>query len=314
MKKYKVLLAGKGVSIVNDFFFHTDFECQNSSMRYEDICNHVKYFKPNAFVYCMRMEEKDDLVRLISLKPVFENNNVSFIIIGDRKEVDNFNSMAEDVADLTLKRPMSVTAMTDKIMRHFRMLEWEEVSEDYDMPPAPASPKLAKGPIASPKKQENVGAAKNPVQAAKSQVAKPQAAKPQATKPQATKPQVEEHPRRKHIVVIDDDPMTLKLVKGYLKEEYDVATAISGKLAMKFLENKTTDLIVLDYEMPGQNGPEVFRELKKLESTRRIPVVFLTGVDDITKVREVLALKPQGYLLKPIESEQLLSAIKGLIG
>lgn len=295
MKKYKVLLAGKGVLIVNDFFFHTDFECQNSSMRYEDICSHVKYFKPDAFVYCMRMEEKDDLVRLMSLKEVFVKNDVSFIIIGDRKEVDNFNSMAADVADLTLRRPMSITAITEQIMRHFRMREREKGSpEDYDMPPVPANTKSAKEPAAAPKKQENVGAAKNPVQTAK--------------------PQEEEHPRRKHIVVVDDDPMTLKLVKGYLKEEYDVATAISGKLAMKFLENKTTDLIVLDYEMPGQNGPEVFRELKKLESTRRIPVVFLTGVDDITKVREVLALKPQGYLLKPIESEQLLSAIKGLIG
>ena len=300
MKKYKILLAGKGVLVVNDFFFHTEFECQSTSMRYEDMNSHVKYFKPDAFVYCMQREEKDDLVRVISLKEVFETNHTAFVIIGDRDEVNAFNDMAEDVADLSLQRPMSITAMKGKITRHLKQLkEVEERTSDYDYLNAPMPPiHFAK---TEPKKEAAAPQKKAPAKA-------PAAAAP----PSPASP--EEELRRKHIVVVDDDPRTLKLVKGYLQDEYDIATAISGKLALKFLENKPTDLIVLDYEMPGQNGVEVFKELKKLETTKRIPIVFLTGVDNIAKVREILALKPQGYLLKPIEREQLLSAIKGLIG
>ena len=53
--------------------------------------------------------------------------------------------------------------------------------------------------------------------------------------------------RRKHIIVVDDDPRMLKLIKEHLHEDYDIATAINGKLALKFLEKKRTDFIFLDY-------------------------------------------------------------------
>jgi CheY-like chemotaxis protein len=119
---------------------------------------------------------------------------------------------------------------------------------------------------------------------------------------------------RKHILVVDDDSRMLKVVKVHLKAKYNVATAINGKLAMKFLEKKKTDLILLDYQMPGENGPEIFEKLKSNPDTKDIPVVFLTGVDDMKKVQEVLKLKPQGYLLKPIEHDKLISTIEGLIG
>lgn len=58
----------------------------------------------------------------------------------------------------------------------------------------------------------------------------------------------------KNILVIDDDARMLKVIKLHLHEKYDVATAISGKIALKFLETKHTDLILLDYAMPDENG------------------------------------------------------------
>lgn len=93
--------------------------------------------------------------------------------------------------------------------------------------------------------------------------------------------------RRRHILVVDDDVRVLRLLKVHL-QDYDVATAINGKLALKFLENKTTDLILLDYEMPGENGPEVLKKLRANEKTKDIPVIFLTGVADSEKIQEVL--------------------------
>ena len=108
--------------------------------------------------------------------------------------------------------------------------------------------------------------------------------------------------------------MMLKLLKEHLHDEYDIATAISGKIAMKFLERKRTDLILLDYEMPVENGPAVLEKLRANEATKDLPVIFLTGVSDREKIQEALVLKPQGYLLKPVEREKLLEIIIKTLG
>ncbi|MBO4899561.1 MAG: response regulator [Lachnospiraceae bacterium] len=119
--------------------------------------------------------------------------------------------------------------------------------------------------------------------------------------------------RRKHVLVIDDDPLMLKLIKEYLHDKYDVATAVNGKIAYKFLESKTTDMVLLDYEMPGESGPEVFMNLRTRRELDNIPIVFLTGVSDAERVKEVLSLGPQGYLLKPIDKEKLLNKVNGVL-
>ncbi|MFG6349789.1 MAG: response regulator, partial [Lachnospiraceae bacterium] len=119
--------------------------------------------------------------------------------------------------------------------------------------------------------------------------------------------------RRKHILVVDDDSSVLKLIKSYLSGNYDVATAKSGKVALKFLETKKTDLVLLDYEMPGEKGPEVLSKIRADARTKNLPVVFLTGVTDKEKIQDVLAMKPQGYLLKPIDMMKLSSTIKNVL-
>ena len=121
-----------------------------------------------------------------------------------------------------------------------------------------------------------------------------------------------EDERKRHILVVDDDVRILRFLKAYLRE-YDVATAVNGSQAMKFLETKKTDLILLDYKMPVENGPEVLKKLRANERTKDIPVVFLTGVADSDKIQEVLLMKPQGYLLKPINRGKLMEIIKKVI-
>ena len=113
---------------------------------------------------------------------------------------------------------------------------------------------------------------------------------------------------------MDDDSRVLRLLKSYLSGRYELATAINGKVAMKFLETKETDMVLLDYEMPTENGAAVLEKIRANEKLKDLPVVFLTGVTDKNKIREVLALKPQGYLLKPVDMEKLSSTIKGILG
>ena len=115
-------------------------------------------------------------------------------------------------------------------------------------------------------------------------------------------------------MIIDDDPRMLRLIKEQLREKYNVATAVSGKIALNFLERKKTDLILLDYEMPEENGVEVLRKLRANEQTKDIPVVFLTGMNDREMIQKILAMKPQGYLLKPIEISKLFQTIRQIIG
>ena len=121
-------------------------------------------------------------------------------------------------------------------------------------------------------------------------------------------------PPRKHVLVVDDDPMLLKLIKEQLKDTYAVGTAISGKIALKFLEHKTTDLIILDYKMPEMDGAQFLKQIRATKGLENLPVIFLTGVTDKEKIKEVVGLKPQGYLLKPIDRKQLLEIISRVIG
>lgn len=119
---------------------------------------------------------------------------------------------------------------------------------------------------------------------------------------------------RKHILVVDDDVRMLRLMKKYLENDYDVATAVNGRVALKFLESKHTDLVLLDYEMPLEDGRAVLAKIRQNPKTKNLPVVFLTGVSSKEKIQEVLQMKPQGYLLKPINKQKLLFTIEKNIG
>ena len=119
---------------------------------------------------------------------------------------------------------------------------------------------------------------------------------------------------RKHILIIDDDPHMLKVLKHHLSGKYDVATAVSGPIALRFLQKKKTNLILLDYAMPQMDGPTVLEQLHTNPETKDIPVLFLTGASEKDKIQKALSLNPQGYLLKPVDQETLLKRIEDQIG
>ena len=111
---------------------------------------------------------------------------------------------------------------------------------------------------------------------------------------------------KRHVLVVDDDPRMLRAVKSWLEATYKVTIVNSGKMALDFLGKQVPDVILLDYEMPGQNGPETLEAIRKNEQLRNLPVFFLTGVSDREKVKTAASLKPQGYILKGVSREELL--------
>lgn len=114
---------------------------------------------------------------------------------------------------------------------------------------------------------------------------------------------------RKSVLVVDDDPSYLNLVRDWLKGTYKVAMANSGLQAIKWLGKNKVDLILLDHEMPVTTGPQVLEMLRSDEETKSIPVIFLTGKSDKESVMAVVSLKPEGYFLKTIQREELLQKL-----
>ncbi|MBR4153335.1 MAG: response regulator [Selenomonadaceae bacterium] len=115
---------------------------------------------------------------------------------------------------------------------------------------------------------------------------------------------------RKHILIVDNDPAYASMVRTWIKEFYDVDILTAGKQTLSFLIKKKVDLVLLDYEMPVMNGPEVLQMLRQELSEVLPPIVFLTGVSTPDEVKKVLALKPDGYVLKSKTREQLLEYLE----
>ena len=115
---------------------------------------------------------------------------------------------------------------------------------------------------------------------------------------------------KKTILVVDDDPSYLNLVREWLREKYKVSMASSGLQAIKWLGKNKADLILLDHEMPVTSGPQVLEMLRSDTETKNIPVIFLTGKSDKDSVMCVVSLKPEGYLLKTIDKRELLDKLE----
>ena len=233
------------------------------------------------FVYCLYGESPDDIKRFANVEHKFTEQDIPIVIVGNRDECEQFSKIAPSIEVTVFQRPISAQKLEHQIVE---MLEKRRARQKSAL-------------------QEDIGDAEDiqPVNGALG------GQEPSSSQPVSG-------PARKHILIVDDDSSVLKLLKTYLGERYDVATAINGKVAMKFLESKRTDLVLLDYEMPGENGATVLSQIRDNPRTQNLPVIFLTGVTVRAKIQEVLALKIQGYLLKPIDMEKVASTIKGVLG
>ena len=125
--------------------------------------------------------------------------------------------------------------------------------------------------------------------------------------------QADEEPSRKHLLIVDDDRSVLKMLKAAMEEEYEITTIINGLLTEKVLQTQKIDLVILDYRMPVETGAEVMKRIRKNSDYDDIPVCFLTGVSDRTEIMEILSLKPDAYLLKPVNIEMLRATVSNLL-
>lgn len=117
----------------------------------------------------------------------------------------------------------------------------------------------------------------------------------------------------KRILLIDDSMIQLRILNGLLHGKYEISMTTSGEEGIELAEKVQPDLILLDIDMPVMSGKETFRRLQEQKETKKIPVIFLTGVDDKTEIESVLQYRPQGYLLKPVDQNRLLETIQDIL-
>ena len=114
----------------------------------------------------------------------------------------------------------------------------------------------------------------------------------------------------KKVLVVDDDPVVVRLVKEFLKTQgYLVETAKDGIDAMILVKKEIPDLIVLDIMMPELNGYDVLRTLKFTDEYKEIPVLLLTAREQEldTRIGEMMGIE---YLQKPVNREAFLEKVK----
>ena len=114
---------------------------------------------------------------------------------------------------------------------------------------------------------------------------------------------------RKRILVVDDEPILLRNIKGWLENDFEVYLVPSGEMALEFLDMHPVDLILLDYLMPNMDGPEVLRRIREDKNKQQFPVIFLTANNDKNSIMKAMHMKPDGYILKSTSPEDIRKAV-----
>jgi CheY-like chemotaxis protein len=116
------------------------------------------------------------------------------------------------------------------------------------------------------------------------------------------------------VLLVDDEPSNIDLLKGLLPADYKVKVAISGEKALKIAQKEPyPHLILLDVMMPEMDGYEVCRQLKADTATAAIPVVFVSGHTDDAERAKGLALGAADFLSKPVDPDKVRTVLDRLL-
>ena len=112
-----------------------------------------------------------------------------------------------------------------------------------------------------------------------------------------------------HLLIVDDDKVNLSVAKSALAGTYKITAVISGDQALKFLQNNSCDLILLDINMPGMDGFEVMAKIRETPDRADIPIIFLTADSDPQVESRCLKEGAMDFITKPFVQNVMLSRI-----
>lgn len=120
--------------------------------------------------------------------------------------------------------------------------------------------------------------------------------------------------KKGRILVAEDERKILHLLQLYLeKNNYDVITAQNGKEALEKIKRYSPDLLVLDIIMPGMNGHEVCKKIRKDRKYKDIPIIYLSSLTEKQSVISSLEIGGDDYMTKPFDPNELIARINAIL-
>jgi len=117
------------------------------------------------------------------------------------------------------------------------------------------------------------------------------------------------------VLLIEDHKFLRELyAKNLRRRDYDVEIAKDGEDGLEKLKSFKPDVILLDIIMPDMSGIEVLKELKSNSKYKKIPVILLTAVNEIDKIRECLGTGALGYIIKGTSTEEMVNKVEMIFG
>ncbi|NMA67283.1 MAG: response regulator transcription factor [Clostridiaceae bacterium] len=114
-----------------------------------------------------------------------------------------------------------------------------------------------------------------------------------------------------HVLVVDDDINICEIIRMYLeKENFNVTLCYNGKKALEEFKDKAPDIVILDIMLPGMDGWQVCREIRKVSS---IPIIMLSAKDETFNKVLGLELGADDYIVKPFEPKELIARIRAVL-
>jgi two-component system, OmpR family, alkaline phosphatase synthesis response regulator PhoP len=122
------------------------------------------------------------------------------------------------------------------------------------------------------------------------------------------------NPPHSRILVVDDNAQNMELLVAYLDElDCDVETAPDGVEALENVRNNPPDLILLDVMMPRMSGFECCRKLKSDPTTREIPVVMVTALNELGDIERGVESGTDDFVSKPVNRLELITRVRSLL-
>jgi len=117
------------------------------------------------------------------------------------------------------------------------------------------------------------------------------------------------------ILTVDDSASIRQMVKLTLKSGgYEVIEAVDGNDGLAQARRMRADMVITDLNMPGMNGLALIREIRKLGTYVGVPILFLTTESAAELKAEAKAAGATGWIVKPFQQEQLLGAVRKVLG
>jgi DNA-binding response OmpR family regulator len=117
------------------------------------------------------------------------------------------------------------------------------------------------------------------------------------------------------VLVVDDDARSRNLLEIVLTiEGYGVVGADSGAQALALIEQQSPDAVLLDFLMPGMDGPELCTRIRGLSLQRRLPLIVLSGMDDPQAREAARDAGADDFIVKPFDRADLRDRLAALLG